>query len=120
MTSNTCKFDKKWKKRVNNNSWNSKDTLGIVILVLITSVLINFITLFFNSNKKINIIIIITCIIILSIIIYTSPVSILYPASSIISLTTRTPEFLDRFEYFPNCKHFENKYNFIKWILIVA
>lgn len=114
MTTEICEFDKKWKKRVNNNTWNSKDTVGIIIIVLVTTILINFITLFFNNNKKINIIIIITFILILTIIIYTSPVSILYPASSIIALTTRTPEFLDRFEYFPNCKHFENKYTFTK------
>lgn len=107
-----CQFDKNWKTRKNGNSWNSKDTLGLVMLLLLSIIILNLFLLFVVSHKKIPLFTIIICIVILCVIIFKYPISVIYPVSAIISTSTRTPEFVDRFEYFPNCEYFEDPKTF--------
>ena len=111
---NICTFDKKWNHITNNFTWNKKDTIGMIINILLLLIISVLISTIFLKNKKLGLLVCLGLIIIITSIILYSPVSVLYTVSSIISLTTRTPEFLDRFEYFPNCTYFEDTNTFNK------
>lgn len=108
----SCEFDKKWTKRVNGNTWNSKDSLGILMIILFLTIITFFIYLFITKNKKIPLIIFIIALTTLISIIFIQPVAIMYPTSAIISSRIRTPEFIDRNEYFPNSRFFEKPQTF--------
>ena len=111
---NSCTFDKKWKHIKNNFTWNKQDTIGMIINILLLLIISVLISIIFLKNKKLPLLVCLGLIIIVISIILYSPISVLYTVSSIISLNTRTPEFLNRFEYFPNCIYFEETNTFNK------
>lgn len=95
-------FDREIHTCVNNNTWNENDYIGVLLICLLLA------PLFFRTKKFFLI-----CYVLLALILITNPVSILYPVSCLISLHTRTPEFLDKDEYFPNNYMFERNYDTI-------
>lgn len=109
-----CRFDKYWDTRFNNNSWNSKDYLGVFMIFIILTFLISGGLLFTRIDKKLCICLMILSSAILIYLISDDPVTVLYPASAIISMSTSTPEFLDKNYYFPNSVKFENSFEDIR------
>lgn len=110
-----CRFDTKWRFRTNNFSWNHNDTLGVVMVCLLIATLVPLRKLSFGSvfgGRRILQLLI--GLLSIGCIIYNDPVRVLYPFSAVITLTTRTPEFLDKNLYFPNGLLFENKFPAIR------
>jgi len=110
----TCTFDKHWDTRVNNNSWNSKDNLGVLMIFLILTFLISCFLLFTKVNKITCISLMVISLTILIYLVVDDPVTVLYPTSAIINMSTSTPEFLDKDYYFPNSIKFENAFKNIR------
>jgi aspartate beta-hydroxylase len=109
-----CEFDKNWSTKTNNNSWSQKDTLGIFMFIIII-IFLTGIILFFTSVKKIYSVsmVVISAFIILYIVSKDS-VTVMYPTSALINMSTKTPEFLNKEYYFPNGEKFEKEFETIK------
>lgn len=94
-------FESGFKEKLNNNSFNQKDMKGLLILFFIILSIILIILYFIKKQKiylYIGLPILASCIIFIE----NDPILILYSFSGIISMFTRTPEFLDKEEFFPN------------------
>ena len=108
----SCKSDYPYKLKKNNFSFNKNDKTGLInnslVILLITMIII------FNKNKqnKNYLYISLLTLFILIIRIYKKPIEVIYMMSSLITLVTRTPEFLDKNKYFPNNYLFEKPENF--------
>jgi aspartyl/asparaginyl beta-hydroxylase (cupin superfamily) len=111
---NSCKFDKEWTTRTNNNSWNHKDSLGAFMIFLIIAFLSGVFLTVSNYRKPFYPSIAIISLSLLIYIIYNDSVTVLYPFSSLITLSTSTPEFLDKDVYFPKGKLFEESFDSIR------
>lgn len=110
----SCNFENGFNYKKDNNSFNKNDIIGIRLFITLCVIFILFITsiiLFYKKKKKLGIkvsIIYGILIIIFLIIIFIRPINTLYIPSSLITLSTRTPTFLNRKEYFPSHHKFEN------------
>lgn len=112
-----CDFEDQFTYKPYNSSFNKKDKIGLNLLIKIIIAIVLIILSVCLSHKKHPIkkyIIISTSIIILYLVytMYNNPQYILYTPSSILSMTTSTPEFLDKSKYFPKYTYFEDTDNF--------
>lgn len=119
MTKCSCKSEDGYIYSKDQNSWNKKDTIGILVFILILSIIISLLyTLYcwINSSPYLYHFIVITFILISIFVIacILRPILIMYVPSSILSFFIRTPTFLDRNLYFPNHKLLENPSTFKK------
>jgi beta-hydroxylase len=111
MNNDLCKSDYPYKLKKNNFSYNKNDTIGLLNNLLII-LFITFIFIKNNNNKKNYLYVSLLCLFIFIVRIYHKPIGIVYMVSSLITLVTRTPEFLDKDKYFPNNYLFEKPENF--------
>ena len=106
-----CHFEKNFVHKENYNTFNNNDKQGRGLLFLIILVISLLITYFVTKNKlylSLSFLFFILSILY----VYKKPIRILYSGSYIISSQVKTPEYLNRQEYFPNCIYFENPKNF--------
>jgi len=112
MNNDLCKSDYPYKFKKNNFSYNKNDMIGLLNNLLVV-LFITFIFIFIkNNNNKNYLYVSLLCLFIFFVRIYRKPIGIVYMISSLITLATRTPEFLDKDKYFPNNYLFEKPENF--------
>ena len=111
MTTNFCKSESGFKKINNNFTFNKKDKSGLINLFLLSTAGLLGITAVSQQSQY--------CLYgafvsfgVLAGRIYKNPIEALYMMSALITLGTRTPEFLDKDAYFPMNRVFENPANF--------
>jgi len=122
MATNFCKSESGFNKINNNFTFNKKDKSGLINLFLLSTAGLLGITAVAQQSQY--------CLYgafvsfgVLSGRIYKNPIEALYMMSALITLGTRTPEFLDKDAYFPMNRVFEDPANFkalkeeVKYIL---
>jgi aspartate beta-hydroxylase len=112
--SDSCTFDTNWATRTNNNSWNHKDTLGVFMIFLIILFVMGLILTTYNHRNLLYVAMMLVGLIMLICIIYNDSVTVLYPFSTMITMSTSTPEFLDKDVYFPEGRRFEESFDLIR------
>ena len=116
-----CNYIKKqgYPLKYNNNSFNSNDIQGFIMLTLFMIFIVLLIFMCYNKfqNHYYNIPCVLVLIIII-ILVATREIRMLYMISYILNCHTRTPPFLDKKIYFPNYIHFETHYPQIKQELL--
>lgn len=114
-TNVNCNFDKGFKYRSENNTFNHKDYIGFRIIMLLMFIIICFIytTSFEKYKKETKIALMVGCVILLVDLIL-EPIHIIYIVSYLITISVKTPPFLNLDKYFPNHELFENKENYPK------
>lgn len=111
MTTNFCKSESAFKKINDNFTFNKKDKSGLINIFLLGITGLFGITAVAQQSQY--------CLYgaftsfgVLAGRIYKNPIEALYMMSALITLTTRTPEFLDKDAYFPMNRVFEEPDNF--------
>ncbi len=107
-TNVNCLFEKGYTFQKNNNSFNQNDTIGIRNILLFI-----FIIVCLSIGKR-TLVLMIAGVLILLYDLIRNPIHIIYMISSLITINTCTPPFLDIDKYFPNHYIFENPYTFNK------
>ncbi len=107
-TNVSCLFEKGYTFQKNNNSFNQNDTIGIRNILLFI-----FIIVCLSIGKR-TLVLMIAGVLILLYDLIRNPIHIIYMISSLITINTCTPPFLDIDKYFPNHYIFENPYTFNK------
>ena len=111
MTTNFCKPESGFRKIKDNFTFNKKDMSGLInILLLSTAGLLGITAVAQQSNYYLYGAL--TSFGLLAGRIYMNPIKALYMMSALITLTTRTPEFLEKDAYFPMNRVFEDPANF--------
>jgi hypothetical protein len=111
MTTNFCKSESGYKKITDNFTFNKQDKSGLINLFLLSMTGLLGITAVAQQNYN-YLYGAFSSFGVLSGRIYMNPIEALYMMSALITLGTRTPEFLDKDSYFPmNCV-FEDPANF--------
>ena len=109
----SCENGPEFKVINDNNTFNHNDEKALYILALFVLSII-FICLYFIFDSKLYLCISIALLLITFIKVYTNPIMLLHIMSFIVGSSLRTPEFLDKDEYFPNNRVFEEPDNFKK------
>jgi hypothetical protein len=111
MATNFCKAESGYKKINDNFTFNKKDMSGLINIFLLSTAGLLGITAVAQQSQY--------CLYgaftsfgVLAGRIYKNPIEALYMMSALITLTTRTPEFLDKDAYFPMNRVFEDPENF--------
>lgn len=111
MSTNFCKAESGYKKINDNFTFNKKDMSGLINIFLLSTAGLLGITAVAQQSQY--------CLYgaftsfgVLAGRIYKNPIEALYMMSALITLTTRTPEFLDKDAYFPMNRVFEDPANF--------
>jgi len=111
MTTNFCKAESGFNKIRNNFTFNKKDKSGLINLFLLSTAGLLGIAAVAQQSQY--------CLYgafssfgMLAGRIYKNPIEALYMMSALITLGTRTPEFLDKDAYFPMNRVFEDPANF--------
>ena len=122
-TNINCNFTNGFTLIKNNNTFNHKDLIGFRIIILIIFIIICSIYIILVTYEKIKninqyktpilIALIIGCIILIGDL-FINPIHIVYIVSYLITITTKTPPYLDLDKYFPNHTKLENKETFDK------
>jgi beta-hydroxylase len=111
MATNFCKSESTFKKINDNFTFNKKDKSGLInIFLLGTTVLLGITAVAQQSQYCLYSAF--TSFGVLAGRIYKNPIEVLYMMSTIITLGTRTPEFMDKDAYFPMNRVFEEHDNF--------
>jgi hypothetical protein len=111
MNTNFCKSESSFKKINDNFTFNKNDRVGIFnIFLLSTAGLLGIAAI--TQQSQYCLYGAFTSFSWLAGRIYMNPIEALYMMSAIITLTTRTPEFLDKDAYFPMNRVFEEPENF--------
>ena len=111
MTINLCKMESGFKKINDNFTFNKKDMSGLINIFLLSTAGLLGIAAVAQQNHN-YLYGSLTSFGLLVGRIYMNPIEALYMMSALISLTTRTPEFLDKDAYFPMNRVFEEPENF--------
>ena len=113
MATHLCKSEPEsgFKKINDNFTFNKKDMSGLINIFLLSTAGLLGITAVAQQNHN-YLYGSLTSFGLLVGRIYMNPIEALYMMSALISLTTRTPEFLDKDEYFPMNRIFEEPENF--------
>lgn len=113
MTTNFCKSESEsgYKKITDNFTFNKQDKSGVINLFLLSMTGLLGITAVAQQNYN-YLYGAFSSFGVLSGRIYMNPIEALYMMSAIITLGTRTPEFLDKDSYFPKNRVFEDPANF--------
>ena len=113
MTTNFCKAESGYKKITDNFTFNENDRSGLINILLLSTAGLLGITAVFQENYSSNYLYgSLTSFGLLAGRIYMNPIEALYMMSAIITLGTRTPEFLEKDAYFPMNRVFEDPDNF--------
>ena len=111
MATHLCKSESGYKKINDNFTFNKKDKTGLINIFLLSTAGLLGITAVAQQSQY--------CLYgaftsfgVLAGRIYKNPIEALYMMSALITLTTRTPEFLDKDAYFPMNRVFEDPENF--------
>ena len=111
MSTNFCKAESRYKKIMNNFTFNENDISGIFNIFLLSTAGLLGITAITQKSQY--------CLYgafvsfsLLAGRIYKKPIEALYMMSAILTLGVRTPEFLDKDAYFPMNRVFEDPVNF--------
>jgi aspartyl/asparaginyl beta-hydroxylase (cupin superfamily) len=114
-TNVSCNFNKGFTYMNNNNTFNHKDYIGFRIIMLLMFIIICFLyTISFEKYKKEVRIALMVGFFILLVDLILEPIHIIYMISYLITLSVRTPPYLNLDKYFPNHKLLENNKNFSK------
>ena len=111
MTINLCKMESGFKKINDNFTFNKKDMSGLINIFLLSTAGLLGIAAVAQQNHN-YLYGSLTSFGLLVGRIYMNPIEALYMMSALISLTTRTPEILDKDTYFPMNRVFEEPENF--------
>lgn len=113
MDTHLCKSELKsgFKKIKDNFTFNKKDMSGLINILLLSTASLLGITAVAQDNYN-YLYGAMTSFGVLAGRIYMNPIEALYMMSALITLGTRTPEFLDKDEYFPMNRVFEEPDNF--------
>ena len=113
MATHLCKSEPEsgFKKITDNFTFNKKDMSGLINIFLLSTAGLLGITAVAQENQG-YLYGSLTSFGLLAGRIYMNPIEALYMMSALISLTTRTPEILDKDEYFPMNRIFEEPENF--------
>ncbi len=111
MSTNFCKLESSFKKINNNFTFNKNDRIGIFNIFLFGMTGLLGITAVAQQSQY-CLYGAFTSFSLLAGRIYMNPIEALYMMSALITLTTRTPEFLDKDVYFPMNRVFEDPANF--------
>ena len=113
MATHLCKSEPEsaFKKITDNFTFNKKDKSGLINLFLLSTAGLLGITAVVQQNNY-YLYGAFSSFCLLAGRIYKNPIEALYMMSTLITLTTRTPEFLDKDAYFPMNRVFEDPANF--------
>lgn len=111
MTTNFCKSESGYNKIMNNFTFNKQDKSGLINLFLLSTSGLFGITAVAQQNYN-YLYGAFASFGVLAGRIYMNPIEALYMMSALITLGTRTPEFLDKDSYFPKNRVFEDPANF--------
>lgn len=111
MTTNFCKSESAFKKITDNFTFNKKDMSGLINILLLSTAGLLGITAVAQQNYD-YLYGAMTSFCLLAGRIYMNPIEALYMMSALITLGTRTPEFLDKDAYFSMNRVFEDPANF--------
>jgi hypothetical protein len=111
MATHLCKAESGYKKINDNFTFNKKDKSGLINIFLLSTAGLLGITAVAQENYN-YLYGAFASFGVLAGRIYKNPIEVLYMMSAIITLGTRTPEFLDKDAYFPMNRVFEDPENF--------
>jgi len=111
MATHLCKSESGYKKINDNFTFNKKDKSGLINIFLLSTAGLLGITAVAQENYN-YLYGAFASFGVLAGRIYKNPIEALYMMSALITLTTRTPEFLDKDAYFPMNRVFEDPENF--------
>lgn len=111
MATNFCKPESAFKKITDNFTFNKKDISGLINILLLSTAGLLGITAVVQQNND-YLYGAFASFGLLAGRIYKNPIEALYMMSALITLTMRTPEFLDKDAYFPMNRAFEDPANF--------